>query len=189
MTLRIGLFGGSFDPFHLGHFLIARTSREIFRLHKVVFLPCAHSPLKKVRPVAGDRARLAMLRQGLKEQGWAEVSNWEIQRGGVSYTVDTLQAMQKRHPGASFFWIMGSDQWDLLPSWKEPQALRKKLRFLVFPRPQIPRSRRGFRMRKIPMRLDISATEVRRRIRENLPITGMVLPTVETLIRKNRWYR
>ena len=161
----------------------------MFHLRKVVFLPCAHSPLKKVRPVAGDRARLAMLQQGLKEQGWAEVSNWEIQRGGVSYTVDTLQAMQKRHPGASFFWIMGSDQWDLLPSWKEPQILRKKLRFLVFPRPQIPRSRRGFRMREIPMRLDISATEVRRRIRENRPITGMVLPTVETLIRNHRWYR
>ena len=154
-----------------------------------MFLPCAHSPLKKVRPVAGDRARLAMLRQALKKQGWAEVSNWEIQQGGVSYTVDTLQAMQKRHPEASFFWIMGSDQWDLLPSWKGPQILRKKLRFLVFPRPQSPRSRRGFRMQEIPMRLDISATEVRRRIQKNLSITGMVLPTVEALIRKHRWYR
>jgi nicotinate-nucleotide adenylyltransferase len=187
--LRIGLFGGSFDPFHLGHFLIARTAREMFRLGKVVFLPCAHSPLKKIRPVAGDRARLAMLRQGLKGQGWAAVSDWEIKKGGISYTVDTLRAIQKHHPRASFFWIMGSDQWDLLPSWKEPHELRRKLQFLVFPRPQSPRSRRGFRMKQIPLRLDISATEVRRRIQRQLPITGLVPPAVETLIRKHRWYR
>ena len=139
--------------------------------------------------MAGDRARLAMLQQGLKGQGWAEVSSWEILQGGVSYTVDTLRAMEKRHPGASFFWIMGSDQWDLLPSWKEPGELRRKLRFLVFLRPQRPRTRRGFRMREIPLRLDISATEVRRRIRKNFPITGLVPPAVETLIRKHRWYR
>ena len=161
----------------------------MFRLQKVVFLPCAHSPLKKVRPVAGDRARLAMLREGLKGQGWAEVSDWEIKRGGVSYTVDTLRAMQKRHPRASFFWIMGSDQWDLLPSWKQPHELRRNLSFLVFPRPQSPRSRRGFRMKQIPLRLDVSATEVRRRIQKRLPITGLVPPAVETLIRKHRWYR
>lgn len=187
--MRIGLFGGSFDPFHLGHFLIARTAREMFRLGKVVFLPCAHSPLKKIRPVAGDRARLAMLRQGLKGQGWAVVSDWEIKKGGISYTVDTLRAMQKHHPRASFFWIMGSDQWDLLPSWKEPHELRRKLQFLVFPRPQSPRPRGGFRMREIPLRLDISATEVRRRIQRQLPITALVSPAVETLIRKHRWYR
>lgn len=161
----------------------------MFQLRKVVFVPCAHSPLKKVRPVAGDRARLDMLRQGLRGQGWAEVSNWEIQQGGVSYTVDTLRAMEKRHPGASFFWIMGSDQWDLLPFWKEPHALRRKLQFLVFPRPQSPRARRGFHMREIPLRLDISATEVRRRIRKKLPINGLVPPVVENLIRKHRWYR
>ena len=139
--------------------------------------------------MAGDRARLAMLRQGLKGQGWAVISDWEIRRGGISYTVDTLRAMQKSHPGASFFWIMGSDQWDLLPSWKEPHVLRKKLRFLVFPRPENPRPRRGFRMWEIPLRLDLSATDVRQRICKHLPITGVVLPIVETLIRKKRWYR
>jgi len=187
--LRIGLFGGSFDPFHLGHFLIARTARELFRLRKVVFLPCAHSPLKKGRPVAGDQARLAMLRQGLKGQGWAVVSDWEIKKGGVSYTVDTLRAMQKRHPQSSFFWIMGSDQWELLPSWKEPHELRRNLAFLVFSRPQSLRSRRGFRMKQIPLRFDVSATEVRRRIQQQLSITGLVPPAVETLIHKHRWYR
>jgi len=161
----------------------------MFRLRKVVFLPCAHSPLKKVRPVAGDQARLAMLREGLRGQRWAEVSDWEIKKRGVSYTVDTLRAMQKRHPKASFFWIMGSDQWDLLASWKEPHELRRNLSFLVFPRPQSPRSRRGFRMKQIPLRFDVSATEVRRRIQKRLPITGLVPLAVETLVHKQRWYR
>lgn len=168
---------------------MARTARESFRLHRVVFLPCAHSPLKKARPVAGDRARLAMLRRGLRGQAWAEVSDWEIQQAGISYTVDTVRVWARRYPRASLFWIMGSDQWDLLPSWKEPRELQEKLEFLVFPRPHPPRRRRGFRMQQIPRRLDISATELRQRLRKHLPITGLVLPAVETLIRKARWYR
>lgn len=187
--MRIGLFGGSFDPFHLGHFLVAREAWESFGLAKVLFLPCAQSPLKRNRPVATDQARLAMLRQGLKGQRWAEVFDWEIRQGGVSYTVDTVQAVAERYPGASMDWIMGSDQWDLLPDWKNPQELARRLRFLVFPRPQRPRSRRGFRMREIPMRVDISATQIRHRIRKKLPIDGLVLPAVGHLIRRRGWYR
>lgn len=187
--MRIGLFGGSFDPFHLAHFLIARTARERFDLQRVIFLPCAQSPLKQRRPVAGDRARLTMLRRGLQGHTWAEVSDWEIRQGGISYTADTVRALERRHPQAVLYWIMGSDQWDLLSSWKEPRVLRQKLRFLVFPRPHPPRTKRGFRMREIPLRLDISATEVRRRIRDRLPIEGMVMPSTERMIRKHGWYR
>lgn len=189
MTQRIGLFGGSFDPFHLGHFLIARTALETYRLRKIIFLPCAQSPLKKNRPVAGDRARLAMLRSGLRGHGWAEVSDWEICQRGVSYTVDTVKAMARRFPSRPMDWIMGSDQWALLPAWKNPEELGRQLRFLVFPRPESPRVRRGFFMREIPMRIDISATLVRQRIRKKLPIDGLVLPAVEGMIRRQRWYR
>jgi len=189
LSQRIGLFGGSFDPFHLGHFLVARTSVELFRLQKVVFLPCSRSPLKKGRPVAGDQTRLNMLREGLRGQSWAQVSDWEIRRGGVSYTIDTVHAWQGNNPKSSLYWIMGSDQWLQLPSWKEPQELARSLRFLVFPRPERPRNRRGFRMREIPFRIDLSATEVRERIRKKLPIQGLVLPAVEGLIRRKGWYR
>lgn len=161
---------------------------ERFRLRKVIFLPCAHSPLKNVRPVASDPARLAMLRDGLKGQGWAEVSDWETRQGGVSYTVDSVRALQRGNLRRKLFWIMGSDQWDLLPTWKEPGELRKRLYFLVFPRPERPCPRKGFIMREIPLRVDISATEIRRRIRKKNPIEGLVLPVVERMIRKNRWY-
>ena len=130
-----------------------------------------------------------MLRKGLQGQRWAEVSDWETRQGGVSYTVDTVRAWQRKHTRASLYWIMGSDQWNLLPSWKEAQVLRKMLRFLVFPRPDSPRGRRGFRMRQIPLRLDISATEIRHRIQRKLPLAGLVLPPVERLIQNNRWYQ
>lgn len=187
--MRIGLFGGSFDPFHLGHFLISRTAQEHFRLQKVVFLPCAHSPLKKGKPVAGDTARTSMLRQGLKRQSWADVSDWEIREGGVSFTVDTARAWAQRYPRATLYWIMGSDQWEALDSWKEPRELARLLHFLVFPRPKSPLQRRGFRMSEIPMRFDISATEIRNRLRRGVSIEGLVLPAVEKSIRRSRLYR
>jgi nicotinate-nucleotide adenylyltransferase len=187
--LRLGLFGGSFDPFHLGHFLIARAARESFRLQEVVFIPCAHSPLKKLRPVAGDRARLRMLQRGLQGQDWARVSSWEISRRKISYTVETARAWAAQSPRAALYWIMGSDQWEALPSWKDPEELKARLRFLVFPRPGKPRPRRGFWMREIPLRIDISATEIRQRLRNKLSIDGLVLPSVQKMIRESRWYR
>ena len=168
---------------------MARTAAEAFGLQKVVFLPCSHSPLKKVLPVAGDLARIKMLRSGLRGQTWAEVSDWEIRRGGVSYTIDTILAWEKRDSRASLFWIMGSDQWAQLPSWKNPRELRRKGRFLVFPRPEKPRKRPGFFMKEIPFRIDLSATEIRQRLRQGQAIRGMVLPAVELLIRRNGWYR
>jgi len=162
---------------------------EMFGLEKVVFIPCAHSPLKRVRPVAGDRARLKMLQSGLLDQDWAEVSDWEVRRGGISYTIDTILEWEKREFGSSLFWIMGSDQWAQLPSWKNPLELRRKAGFLVFPRPERPRKRKGFLMKEIPFRIDLSATEIRQRITRRQAIQGMVLPLVELLIRRNGWYR
>ncbi len=130
-----------------------------------------------------------MLRRGLRGQAWAKVSDWEIRRKQISYTVDTIKAWVRRYPRAAFFWIMGSDQWMALAFWKEPQELRRSLHFLVFPRPEKPRVRRGFWMREIPLRLDVSATDIRMRLRKKLPIQGLVLPGVEQMILRKRWYR
>jgi nicotinate-nucleotide adenylyltransferase len=130
-----------------------------------------------------------MLQRGLRGQVWARLSDWEIRRKTVSYTVDTAKEWAQRCPKAVLFWIMGSDQWEALASWKEPQQLRRRLRFLVFPRPQKPRLRRGFWMREIPVRIDISATDIRERLRKKQSIHGMVLPEVEKALRQKRWYR
>jgi len=130
-----------------------------------------------------------MLQRGLRGQVWARLSDWEIRRKTVSYTVDTAKEWARRFPKAVLFWIMGSDQWEVLASWKEPQQLRRRLRFLVFPRPKKARPRRGFWMREIPVRIDISATDIRERLRKKQSIHGMVLPEVEKALRQKRWYR
>ena len=139
--------------------------------------------------MAGDLARLTLLRRGLQGQVWARLSDWEIRRKTVSYTVDTAKEWARRYPKAVLFWIMGSDQWEALANWKEPQELRRRLHFLVFPRPKTPRFRRGFWMREIPVRIDISATDIRERLHKKQSIRGMVLPEVEKAIRLKRWYR
>lgn len=132
---------------------------------------------------------MSMLRQGLKRQSWADVSDWEIRQGGVSFTVDTARAWAQRYPQATLYWIMGSDQWEALDSWKEPRELGKMLHFLVFPRPKKPLQRGGFRMSEIPLRLDISATLIRSRLKRGLSVEGLVSPGVEKIIRRSRLYR
>jgi len=187
--LRIGLFGGSFDPFHLGHFLIARTAMETFRLDEVVYLPCAQSPLKKSQPLASAGERLRWLKKGLAGERWAKVSSLEIARLGTSYSVDTASYWRKKNPNAKLFWIMGSDQWKVLPQWKDFKKLARWVHFLVFPRPVPPKKRSGIRMSPLPVRFDLSSTQIRHRLKQGFSIRGMVLPQIERLVRESRSYR
>jgi nicotinate-nucleotide adenylyltransferase len=187
--LRIGLFGGSFDPFHLGHFLIARTAMETFRLDEVVYLPCAQSPLKKSQPLASAGERLRWLKKGLAGERWAKVSSLEIARLGTSYSVDTASYWRKKNPNAKLFWIMGSDQWKVLPQWKDFKKLARWVHFLVFPRPVPPKKRSGIRMSPLSVRFDLSSTQIRHRLKQGLSIRGMVLPQIERLVQESRSYR
>lgn len=187
--MRIGLFGGSFDPFHLGHFLIARTAMETFRLDEVVYLPCAQSPLKKSQPLASAGERLRWLKKGLAGERWAKVSSLEIARLGTSYSVDTASYWRKKNPNAKLFWIMGSDQWKVLPQWKDFKKLARWVHFLVFPRPVPPKKRSGIRMSPLSVRFDLSSTQIRHRLKQGLSIRGMVLPQIERLVQESRSYR
>ena len=183
------MFGGSFDPFHLGHFLIGRTAWESLRLDKVIYLPCAHSPLKSFQPKASSKERLGWLKKGLSGQKWAQVSDWEIKRSGVSYSVDTAAYWKRQVPHGALFWIMGSDQWGALPQWKDFRRLARWVHFLVFPRPQTPKTRRGIRMTVLPVRFDLSSTEIRKRVMRGLSIRGLVLEGLEKSISESRSYR
>ncbi|NBS06937.1 MAG: nicotinate (nicotinamide) nucleotide adenylyltransferase [Verrucomicrobia bacterium] len=189
MRRRIGLFGGSFDPFHLGHFLIARLAKEKFRLDEVVYLPCARSPLKSSQPIAPSLERLQWLKTGLAGEKWARVSSWEIMRPGLSYSVDTALCWRLKHPGAQLFWIMGSDQWKVLHQWKDHKKLSRIVHFLVFPRPNPPRPRTAVKMSVLPERFDISSTQIRQRLKQKLSIRGMVPPEIEKRIQVSRFYR
>jgi nicotinate-nucleotide adenylyltransferase len=121
--MRIGVFGGSFDPVHYGHLRLAEACREAARLDLVLFMPAATAPHKRDAPVASDKDRVEMLKLAIGGHEAFAVSELEIQRGGVSYTVDTLTELAKVHAGAELFLLMGADTFLDLPNWREPQRV------------------------------------------------------------------
>lgn len=121
--MRIGIFGGSFDPVHLGHLLLADCCWRQASLDRVEFVPAAAQPLKPRGPVASESDRVAMLLLATADRPEFSVSTMEIDRGGVSYTVDTLRAMQAEHPGAELFFLMGADSLADFPDWREPAEI------------------------------------------------------------------
>ena len=129
------------------------------------------------------------MKKGLSGQKWAQVSDWEINRSGVSFSVDTAAYWKKKAPQGALFWIMGSDQWSLRPQWKDFRRLARWVHFLVFPRPETPKPRRGIRMTILPVRFDLSSTEIRQRVLRGLSIRGLVLEDLEKCICESRSYR
>src|ERR1043166_4195423 len=112
---RIALFGGSFDPVHLGHLLVAQAAREELDLARLFFIPAAQSPFKPDRKPTAPNERLRLLRLALVGETWCEVDEQEIKRGGVSYTIDTARDYQRRFPQAQLFYLIGGGHVNKLP--------------------------------------------------------------------------
>lgn len=188
---RIGLFGGSFNPVHLGHLLVARAACEELSLDRVFFIPAARSPFKPDLELASAPERLRLLRLALAGQTWCEVDDLEVRRGGVSYTIETVAEYQRRFPGTQLSYLIGADHVPLLPTWREAVALASRVRFVVVPRPgeayaPFPKPFQGIYLRGFPA--DISASAIRKRIQSGLPIDHLVPSAVAEAIRNNRLY-
>ena len=121
--MRLGIFGGSFDPVHEGHLLLAECCLEQASLDKIWFLPTAEQPLKPAGPLANSAHRLAMLELACQTRPEFETSSLEIDRGGVSYSVDTLETIHTELPGAELFFLMGADSLADLPAWRRPNDI------------------------------------------------------------------
>ncbi|QDS86245.1 Nicotinate-nucleotide adenylyltransferase [Rosistilla ulvae] len=121
--MRIGILGGSFDPVHYGHLMLAERAREQLELDKVLFVPAAMSPLKPTGPVASSESRVAMLQLAIGGNEAFEVSRVEIDRGGVSYTLDTVTAIREQFPQAELFLMMGADLVGQLGDWNQPEKI------------------------------------------------------------------
>lgn len=121
--MRLGIFGGSFDPVHSGHLLLAQCCAEQARLDEVWLVPAAHQPLKPSGPRASDRHRLAMLQHACESHSKFKVSTLEIDRGGVSYSVDTLAAIDEQLPEATLFFLLGADALAELGKWHRPEEI------------------------------------------------------------------
>jgi nicotinate-nucleotide adenylyltransferase len=191
MLKRIGLYGGSFDPVHLGHLLVAQAAREELALDRIYFIPAAQSPFKPDRQLAPAAARLMLLRLALVGHACAEVDSQEIKRGGVSYTIDTVRQYQTRFPAAELFYLTGADHVPLLPKWRESAELARAVEFLVIPRPgeattMLPGGFRGRQLAGFP--LGVSSSQIRARVAAGLEIGLLTGPAVAEGIRNNGLY-
>jgi nicotinate-nucleotide adenylyltransferase len=189
--MKLGLFGGSFDPVHLGHLLVARAALEELSLDRLCFIPAAQSPFKPEHRPAPGPVRARLLRLALA--GWTrcEVDEQELHRGGVSYTIDTVRDYARRFADATLFYLIGADHVASLPGWREADALARLVEFVVVPRPgetpaAFPPPFRGRVLRGFP--LAVSSSEIRARVRAGLPVEPLVPPAVAEAIRGERLY-
>lgn len=189
--MKIGLFGGSFDPVHLGHLLVAQAAREELGLDRLFFIPAQQSPFKPDRTLASASDRLRLLRLALAGIDWCEIDTQEIERGGVSYTIETLRSFARRFPAAELHYLVGGDHVQNLPQWREAQELARLAQFAVIPRPgqvgvPFPEPFRGRYLKGFPF--GVSSSEIRERIRAGQPIESLVPVAVSEAIFNNRLY-
>ena len=188
---RIGIYGGSFDPVHLGHLLVAQAALEELGLSRLFLIPAAQSPFKPACQPAPATARGQMLRLAFAGQPDCEVDEQEIRRGGISYTVDTLRDYAQRFPGAELFYLIGADNVASLTGWRETAELARLAQFVAIPRPgerpvAFPPPFRGRMLKGFPF--GISSSQIRARVKNGLPIEHLVPPAVAGVIRNNRLY-
>ena len=191
LPLRLGIYGGTFDPVHHGHLVLARDALEQFRLDAVLFVPCGQSPLKTRKPRASNARRLAMLRLALKGDSRFWLSRCELDRPGPSYAYDTALEIGEAFPHAELFWLIGADQRANLHKWHRPDDLRRLVTFVLLPRGEIVGETAGpgiVLSLPQPRRVDISATEIRHRVKSNLPIDHLVPSSIAAYIKRHRLY-
>lgn len=189
MSTRIALFGGTFDPIHLGHLEIAKRAAEALQLDRVIFLPCHTSPHKTGIETAPAADRLEMARLATRELSWAEVDDYDLTAPAPSYSYRTAEEMASRHPGARLYWLMGADQWRALPRWAEPQRLASVVEFIVFARDGAPLPHPGWTMHFLKGEHPASATEIRRRLRHGEDAGEWLPEAVATYISRHRLYQ
>lgn len=200
--MRLGIFGGSFDPVHYGHLLLAECCREACQLDEVWFMPAHQPPHKQQRTLTDPRRRLEMLQLAIAGNPAFQVSNLELERGGVSYTVDTLRQVHERYPDAELFLLLGADSMAELPTWREAESVCRLARLAVVCRPgQIvdwtplqamlgEASRSVLHVQLVPMpQVEFSSSDIRARVAAGRSIRYRTPRAVELYIRQHGLYR
>jgi nicotinate-nucleotide adenylyltransferase len=199
--VKVGVMGGTFDPIHLAHLILAEQARVFLGLDRVLFVPAGAPWRKAERRIAPVADRVAMVRAALAGDPYFEVSLIESERRGPSYTVDTLSVLQRQlGPQAELYFILGQDALADLPNWREPARIVQLARLAVAARPGCPppdptaleRAVPGIqdRMDVVPMpQMDISSTDIRRRVAQGISIRFLVPAAVEAYITAHGLYR
>jgi nicotinate-nucleotide adenylyltransferase len=185
----IGLFGGSFDPVHHGHLIVGQVAREKLGLEMLRFVPAREQPFKRGRHRTSPEHRAAMLSLALRSTPSFALEPAELNREGPSYTVDTLEELRLREPATELVLLLGADAAAELPAWHEARRIPELARVVVFARPgtAVPASPWVSARIEVPA-IDISATEVRNRVRQRLSVRYWVPDPVAEYISAHRLY-
>ncbi|MCM8796783.1 MAG: nicotinate-nucleotide adenylyltransferase [Candidatus Omnitrophica bacterium] len=188
--MKIGILGGTFNPIHTGHLILAEEAREKLDLDKVVFVPTFIPPHKDNGNIASAVERLHMVKLAIKGNSYFTVSDTEIKRGGRSYTIDTIREFKEKYSRNELYFIIGSDLLKYLDEWKDLSQILKMVKFIVATRP-------GYPLEKIPSHIetmdiravDISAFEIRQAIKADKSFRYLVPEAVYNYILKKRLYK
>jgi nicotinate-nucleotide adenylyltransferase len=188
-----GVFGGTFDPPHIGHLLVASHVRESIGLDRIILVPSATSPHKRDRVLTNPEHRLAMVRLAVAGVPHMEVSDLEVKRGGVSYTIKTLQILQQEQQGVELTLIIGMDNVADFGTWRDPEEILRIARVVVMTRPGYKAPERNtpyggqMQLCAVP-EIGIASRDIRRRVCEGRSIHWMVTPEVEHYIHEHALY-
>lgn len=183
---KLGIYGGTFDPIHHAHLILAREALESLELDRVVFVPAAVSPHKQADESAEAPVRLQMLRAAIADEPGFTIDEQELQRPPPSFTFDTVSAIRATDSAAELFFLLGQDNVAALPSWHRFNELRQLVEFVVLERTAIVTEHP---YRTIRRHIDISATQIRNRVATGASIRYLVPPAVEEIIHARGIYR
>jgi nicotinate-nucleotide adenylyltransferase len=183
---KIAIYGGTFDPVHHGHLILARDAVETLELDQVIFIPAAISPLKKAAPFASGELRLTMLHAAIRGEPRFAVDDCELQRPPPSFTIDTVEEIQRQNSDATIYCLIGEDNVDTLSKWHRIAELEKMVKFVVLDRSN---GQGTHPYSVVHRKIDISATEIRKRVVAGQSIRYFVPRTVEEIIQREKIYQ
>lgn len=192
--MKIGFLGGSFDPVHFGHLIAAQDAYEQYQLDRLILVPAAQAPLKPEEVQSSADDRFQMLKAAVEWDGRFEISDYELRKGGVSYTIDSVRHFRAQYPNDRLFWIIGGDQLPRMHLWKEINELAGLVEFIFLERPGHPVKATpaipNLRLHRCDGHLvEISSTELRARVRKGLSLDYFVPYKSILLIQNRNLYR
>jgi nicotinate-nucleotide adenylyltransferase len=193
--MKIGIMGGSFDPIHIGHLLVAEHAAEEAGLDEVWFIPSHNAPHKDHKPGASDEDRWRMVELAIAGNPRFRADDWEIRQGGVSYSIETARMLVATYPHDEFYWLIGADMVQYLPHWHQIEQLCELIGFIGFARPGVkldpgelaPKIRQRVKLVAVPG-FEVSSTEIRERLRSGRSVRYLLPDAVWHYVKERRLY-